>query len=82
MDVRRRRLGVVLSLEASYLESRPGLEVLRELCLVRVAVKMQRVPGCYKTLSRRASVCGDVGEGWVEELFSLRPQLPESLAEE
>jgi hypothetical protein len=46
MDVRRRRLGVVLSLEASYLESRPGLEVLREPCLVCVAVKMQRVPGC------------------------------------
>jgi hypothetical protein len=57
-------------------------EVLREACLARVVVVMQRDHGCYMTLSHRARLCGELGEGWAEELLSLRPQMFESLSEE
>jgi hypothetical protein len=55
-------------------------EVLREACLARVAVVMQRDHGVLYDLSHRARFCGELGEGWAEELLSLRPQMFESLS--
>jgi hypothetical protein len=75
----------VPSLEVSYLESRPGGctsggvagSVLGSCC--RGDAEGPWVP---YDLSHRARFCGELGEGWAEELLSLRPQMFESLSEE
>jgi hypothetical protein len=39
-------------------------------------------PWVLEDLSRHARICGDLSEGWAEDMLSLRPQLSKSLAEE